>query len=108
MEGAIISLICGIAMIIKFVVILCKYDAIKGTATGKGTLHFEEFSYEYKGRSYISSAPRPGFNKRRGKEYRIWVNRDNPQKIQSNNEFYAMGTGAIFILIAVMILIRYY
>lgn len=72
MEGVIISFIGGTVMLGYCILILCKYDAIKGIAI-KGTMYFEDFSYEYHGKKYVSSALRPGFNKRKGKEYRIWV-----------------------------------
>lgn len=107
MEGIIIGILFSMGMTIKFVVILCKYEAIKGIATGNGTYHFEEYIYEYKGVKYISSGPRPGFQKKKGKEYRIWVKKDNPQKIQSNDEFWAMSSGILFFIGAIYLLISY-
>lgn len=107
MEGIIIGLLFSIGMMIKFFVILSKYDAIKGIATGRGTYHTEEYIYEYKGVKYISSGPRPGFEKKKGKEYKIWVKKDNPQKIQSNDEFWAMSFGILFFIGTIYLLITY-
>lgn len=107
MESVIISFIGGTVMLGYCILILCKYDAIKGIAI-KGTMYFEDFSYEYYGKKYVSSAPRPGFNKRKGKEYRIWVNKNNPSKIHCNNFLYTMGSGLIFIVLSIFVFGRYF
>lgn len=78
--------ICGITSLIDLVRILKNCDKITGVSLGIKGACSEIYEYDYKGKHYYSRGLRPGFRQKARKEYKIWVYRDDPERIESNRE----------------------
>lgn len=92
-------ILISISMIVRFIIILAKYERITGIATGRRGRFYEQYSYEYLGESYVEFGWNPGIGHKKGKKCKIWVHKDKPNLITTDIECISMCTGFLLLFL---------
>ncbi|MBQ4284019.1 MAG: hypothetical protein IJB96_08850 [Lachnospira sp.] len=101
-------IVLGIIFLIRLLINIPRYEKGVGVCTGHGSDIYEEYKYEYKGVSYTENGWRPGFYQKEGKEYPIWINKSNPRKIITRNDWWFSCIMILMGCVAIWIQLDYY